>query len=400
VSKSNLIAFGEVDAASRQQIERCLDVSGESSHGVLCADHHKGYSMPIGGVVASTEVVMPAGVGYDIACGNCAVQTPLKAADVDVKRVMDQIWRSISFGMGRNNDERIAEHPVFDSIANSPVKEQRKLLSLARGQLGTVGGGNHYVDLFEDRADGSLWVGVHFGSRGLGHKTASGFLALAAGKQWGDRPNDSMDAPPAVIPIGTPLADDYLAAMNIAGEYAYAGRDWVVDRVLKILQTEARQRVHNHHNFAWWEKHNGQRALVVRKGATPAFPGQQGFIGGSMGDDAVIVEGVESPTSKEALYSTVHGAGRVMSRTQAAGKMNRRTGKSISPGVVDWPKWQHELKERGIELRGGGADEAPECYKDLKEVLAAHGNTIRILHTLRPIGVAMAGKDTFDPYKD
>jgi tRNA-splicing ligase RtcB len=203
-----------------------------------------------------------------------------------------------------------------------------------------------------------------------------------------------------VIKLGTPLADDYLAAMNIAGDYAYAGRDWVVDRVLKILQAEARQRVHNHHNFAWWETHNGRRTLVVRKGATPAFPGQQGFIGASMGGDAVIVEGVDSQASKAALYSTVHGAGRVMSRTQAAGKMNRRTGKQISPGVVNWPKWQHELKARGIELRGGGADEAPECYKDLKEVLAAHGDTIKILHTLRPIGVAMAGKDTFDPYRD
>ncbi len=397
MSRKDLVAFGEVDAASRQQIERCLDASGEASRGVLCADHHKGYSMPIGGVVASINVVMPAGVGYDIACGNCAVQTPLKAADVDVSRVMDQIWRTISFGMGRNNDERIAEHPVFDSIARSQVKEQRKLLPLARGQLGTIGGGNHYVDLFEDRADGSLWVGVHFGSRGLGHKTASGFLALAAGKKWGDRPNDSMDAPPSVIPIGTPMADDYLAAMNVAGEYAYAGRDWVVDRVLKILQTEARQRIHNHHNFAWWEKHDGRRALVVRKGATPAFPGQQGFIGATMADDAVIVEGVESPASKDALYSTVHGAGRVMSRTQAAGKFNRRTGQSITPGVVNWPKWQYELKQRGIELRGGGADEAPQCYKDLKQVLAAHGDTIKILHTLRPIGVAMAGNETVDP---
>ena len=100
--------------------------------------------------------VEPAGVGYDIACGNCAVQTPLEAADLDVARVMDEIWRTISFGMGRNNDERISDHEVFDKIANSPVKEQRKLLSLARGQLGTVGGGNHYVDLFADRADGSL----------------------------------------------------------------------------------------------------------------------------------------------------------------------------------------------------------------------------------------------------
>jgi len=395
-----LIAFGDVEPASQQQIERCLDAAGESSRGVLCADHHKGYSMPIGGVVASSDVVMPAGVGYDIGCGNAAVQTGLTAAHVDVKRVMDQIWRALSFGMGQNNDERIKEHPVFDAIDQSPVKEQRKLLSLARGQLGTVGGGNHYVDLFEDRADGSLWVGVHFGSRGLGHKTASGFLSLASGLKWDQRPNDSMDAPPSVIELGTPLADDYLAAMNIAGDYAYAGRDWVVDRVLRILQAEAKQRVHNHHNFAWWETHNGRKTLVVRKGATPAFPGQKGFIGGSMGDDAVIVEGVDSPASRAALYSTVHGAGRVMSRTQAAGKINRRTGKQIAPGKVNWPKWQHELKEKGIELRGGGADEAPECYKDLKQVLAAHAGTIKVLHTLRPIGVAMAGKDTFDPYRD
>jgi tRNA-splicing ligase RtcB len=400
MSQHELVAFGEVDPASLQQLERCLDASGESSRGVLCADHHKGYSMPIGGVVASDRVVMPAGVGYDIGCGNCAVQTPIRAADLDARKAMDEIWRTISFGMGQKNDERIADHPVFDSIAHSPVEQQRKQLANARAQLGTVGGGNHYVDLFEDRADGSLWVGVHFGSRGLGHKTASGFLSLASGRTWDQRPNDSMDARPATIPLGTPLADDYLAAMNIAGEYAYAGRDWVIDRVLRILQTEARQRVHNHHNFAWWEKHDGKKMLVIRKGATPAFPGQQGFIGGSMGDDAVIVEGVESRASKAALYSTVHGAGRVMSRTQAAGKMNRRTGKQISRGVVNWPEWQRQLKAKGIELRGGGPDESPQCYKRLPAVLAAHAGTIRVLHTLRPIGVAMAGKDTFDPYKD
>ena len=395
-----LVAFGDVEPASLRQLERCLEVSGDDSRGVLCADHHKGYSMPIGGVVASDRVVMPAGVGYDIGCGNCAVQTPLKAAEVDVAKTMDQIWRTISFGMGRRNDERITDHPVFDTIAHSPVKEQRKELANARDQLGTVGGGNHYVDLFEDRADGSLWVGVHFGSRGLGHKTASGFLSLAAGRKWGERPNDSMDAPPAVIRLGTPLADDYLAAMNIAGEYAYAGRDWVVDRVLKILQTSAVQRVHNHHNFAWWEKHDGKKVLVIRKGATPAFPGQKGFIGGSMGDDAVIVEGMDSTASRQALYSTVHGAGRVMSRTQAAGKINRRTGRQLSRGVVNWPQWQAQLKAQGIEVRGGGPDEAPECYKRLTDVLTAHQGTICVLHTLRPIGVAMAGKDTVDPYKD
>jgi tRNA-splicing ligase RtcB len=207
--------------------------------------------MPIGGVLASQRVVMPAGVGYDIGCGNCAVRTGLQAADIDLQRVMDEVWSTISFGIGRKNDERVRDAAVFDAVALSPVSEQRKLLSLAKEQLGTVGGGNHYVDLLEDRADGRLWVGVHFGSRGLGHKTASGFLALASGRKWGERVSDGMDTPPAVIRIGSPLADDYLAAMDVAGQYAYAGRDWVVNRVLKMLGANEEFRVHNHHNFAW-----------------------------------------------------------------------------------------------------------------------------------------------------
>jgi hypothetical protein len=110
MSQRELIAFGEVDPVSLQQLERCLDASGESSRGVLCADHHKGYSMPIGGVVASNTVVMPAGVGYDIGCGNCAVQTPIRAADLDVSKAMNEIWRTISFGMGQKNDERMSPH--------------------------------------------------------------------------------------------------------------------------------------------------------------------------------------------------------------------------------------------------------------------------------------------------
>jgi tRNA-splicing ligase RtcB len=341
---------------------------------------------------------MPAGVGYDIGCGNCAVRTNLQAADLDLRKVMDEIWSTISFGVGRKNDERVRDAAVFDAIALSPVAEQRKLLSLAREQLGTVGGGNHYVDLLEDRADGRLWVGVHFGSRGFGHKTASGFLALANGRKWGERVNDAMDAPPAVIRLGTPLADDYLAAMAVAGQYAYAGRDWAVNRVLDMLGAREEFRVHNHHNFAWWESHDNERWLVVRKGATPAFPGQLGFVGGSMGDDAVIVRGKESGQSRHALYSTVHGAGRVMGRMEARGKW--KGGTCIRPGKIDWPAWQSTLRSQGVELRGGGADEAPQCYKRLSDVLAYHGDTIELLHTLRPVGVAMAGHDTFDPYKD
>ena len=393
------VVFGPPDARSLKQLETCLTAAGPAAAGsVLCADHHPGYSMPIGGVIALKQAVMPAGVGYDIACGNCAVQTNLRAADVDIPRMMDALWQALSFGVGRRNNERV-DHPVIDAIASSPVKPQRKLLSLAREQLGTIGSGNHYVDLFEDRADGSLWVGVHFGSRGFGHRTASGFLALAKGREFDAKVAEGgMDSAPTILSLHQPIGQDYIAAMEIAGQYAYAGREWVVGKVLSLLGAQELQRVHNHHNFAWKEQHHGDTLWVVRKGATPAFPGQRGFIGGTMGDDAVIVRGIDSPASKAALYSTVHGAGRVMSRMEARGK--RRGGKVLRPGRVDWKKWQWRLKEQGVEVRGGGADEAPECYKKLSDVLDQHQDTIEIEHTLRPIGVAMAGANEFDPYKD
>jgi tRNA-splicing ligase RtcB (3'-phosphate/5'-hydroxy nucleic acid ligase) len=273
-----------------------------------------------------------------------------------------------------------------------------------------VGSGNHYVNVMEDE-EGRIWVGVHFGSRGFGHRTASGFLALAQGLRFGERAHEGeMDSPPVLFEIGSELGESYVAAMELAGEYAHAGRDTVVDKVLEILGTEPTHEVHNHHNFAWREEHFGRTYWIIRKGCTPARPGQEGFVGGSMGDESVILEGVEGPGAAESLYSTVHGAGRVMSRSQAAGRfryrkqvVNGRTVRvqeQVRPGVVDWPAVQARLREQGIVLVGGGADEAPEVYKRLPDVLAAHAGSIRVKHTLRPLGVAMAGRDVQDPYKD
>jgi tRNA-splicing ligase RtcB len=175
--------------------------------------------------------------------------------------------------------------------------------------------------------------------------------------------------------------------MNIAGDYAYAGREAVVDTVLDILGAGTTDRVHNHHNFAWRERHGRDTYWVVRKGATPAFPGQRGFIGGSMDDIAVIVSGVESSASAAALYSTVHGAGRVMSRRQAKKAVNFRSV-------------QDRLRARGTVLRGAGADEAPEVYRRLEDVLAQHQGTIEVQHVLRPRIVVMAGPNERDPYRD
>jgi tRNA-splicing ligase RtcB (3'-phosphate/5'-hydroxy nucleic acid ligase) len=260
--------------------------------------------------------------------------------------------------------------------------------------------------VFEDE-QGRVWVGVHFGSRGLGHRTASGFLNLAAGRSFDDRaPGEHMDQPATVIALSTDLGQSYWRAMELAGRYAYAGRDFVVSQVLEILGARATDEVHNHHNFAWRESHNGEEVIVVRKGATPAWPGQRGIIGGSMGDISVIVEGVDSAEAQAALRSTIHGAGRVMSRTQAAGKRRwvkqggRRVQEIVRPGLISREMMQESLRREGVELRGGGTDESPHVYRRLPEVLEAHQSTIRVLHTFRPLGVVMAGEEAFDPYKD
>jgi tRNA-splicing ligase RtcB len=384
--------FGQHDEATLRQIENCIEAGGE--RGVLCADGHKGYAQPIGGVVAYKDKISLSGVGFDIACGNLAILTDAKRGDVapKIKSIMDDVVRNISFGIGRKAKTRV-DHALFDDEAwkIAPISG---LKQMARDQLGTVGGGNHYVDIFADEQD-RIWVGVHFGSRGLGHKTATHFLKAAGGR-------DGMDVPPTVVSVNSEIGSDYLTGMGLAGKYAYAGREAVAWQVVRgILGAEILEEVHNHHNFAWREQHDGEGLWVVRKGATPAFPGQRGFVGGSMGDDAVIIEGIDSDESREALYSTVHGAGRIMSRTAAKGKFERVGKKRIRrDGLVRHDEMLKWVAERGVELRGGDVDEAPQAYRRLPNVLAAHAGTIRVLHTLRPLGVAMAGRDIVDPYKD
>ncbi|MEQ1746876.1 MAG: RtcB family protein [Saprospiraceae bacterium] len=396
-----LTIFGEpiIDPNAIEQIQRCA--SGPDDRAALTADAHYGYGHPIGGVVAYRDKISLSGVGFDIACGNKACQTNIRAADVDTDKVMDAIFKQIGFGMGRPNPKPI-DHSVFDSIAKAAFKPQRAMMKLAMDQLGTVGSGNHFVDIFEDEL-GWLWIGVHFGSRGFGHKTTTGFIALSKGKRFDEHvPEGGMDAPPILFDAASELGRDYLAAMRLAGEYAYAGRDTVVAKVLEILGAKPVFEVHNHHNFLWEEEHYGQKHYVVRKGATPAFPGQYGFVGATMSDISVIICGKDSGRSREGLYSTVHGAGRAMSRTKAAGKKRWKNGQVqyLTQGVVDWPSVKKRIKKQGIALRGGGADEAPECYKKLEEVLAFHEGTIEVMHRLRPIGVAMAAPEIYDPYKD
>lgn len=427
-ARDRILIFGDHDEGTVAQLTRCVEAE-DGARGVLCADGHLGYSQPIGGVVAYREHLSPSGVGFDIGCGNKAVRTDLRADEVRpaLPQLMDEVIGRIEFGVGRTNDRRV-DHPVLDEIKEAEFEPQRRLRKLATEQLGTVGAGNHYVNILEDE-DGWVWVGVHFGSRGFGHRTASGFLSLAQGRGFEDHPAGSdMHAPPVLFHDGSGVGQGYLAAMTLAARYAYAGRDIVVDEVLDLLGAQATDEVHNNHNELWRETHDGEDLWVVRKGATPAFPGQRGFVGASMGEPSVILEGVDAPEARAALHSTVHGAGRQMSRSEAAGKLRKRWKNNVRddetlyetreqalavPGAksartvrvreggrIDFRSVRTELRARGIELRGGAADEAPGAYKRLDQVLAFHEATVRVVHTLTPMGVAMAGADTYDPYKD
>lgn len=377
-------------------------------------------------------------------CGNLAVKVDIKNEEFEggngrkyLAEVMDRIGNEISFGIGRPNKDKV-DHPVLDEIKTHSDKFIRELYQKSATQLGTVGSGNHYVDLFKGD-DGYIWIGVHFGSRGFGHTIASKFI----------KDDKDMYALPTLLSTDGDEGQTYLGYMKLAGEYAYAGREEVVNKVLNILgNPEVLNTVHNHHNFAWKEDHFGEKVWVVRKGATPLFPGQQGFVGGSMGEDAYIITGASYTASinetfntwgagDSALWSAPHGAGRAMSRTEAKGKHRKRwacmrcdyvqkphtsaplidgepvcptcgfgdsTIKKIwvetQPGKINWDEVKMELEGSGIELRGGDADEAPEAYKRLPDVLQAHSSYVKVVRTLTPIGVAMAGAGTVDPYKD
>lgn len=403
--------FGTHDENTLEQLR---DVASRAKYAALMADGHRGYVMPIGGVAAYENEIPPTGVGFDIACGNAAILTNLVYDDVkaDLPRLADEIQKTIAFGIGRKNasDDAPTDDPLFDApewaALPAGVNEQN-LKGKARSQLGTVGSGNHYVDVFADERD-RVWVGVHFGSRGLGWTIANGFLGLAQGLPWdGHAPETAV-----TVRLDTLLGAGYWAMMQLAGRYAYAGREWVARKVVSILGGTELDLVHNHHNFAWEEEHFGAKLIVVRKGATPAFPGQRGFVGGSMGDNSVILEGAATiplrslADQKLSMYSTVHGAGRVLGRAAAIkgapilGPDGKPTGLRDKHTMVT-RQMQHEwITERGVIVRGGGVDESPHVYRRLPDVLREQGDTVTVLHTLKPLVVVMAGERDHDPYKD
>ena len=398
--ENNVTIFGEHDDNTLKQVEN-VRKHPAVVRAALLADGHLGYGFPIGGVAAYKEHVSLSGVGFDIGCGNCAVRTDAKLEDVkaNIGTIMDDLTKTISFGMGRMGKEMV-DDPLFDSDVWT-LRGVAPWKQLARNQLGTVGGGNHFVNIMADYK-GNVWIVNHFGSRGLGHKVTTWFM------QQVDASEDMM-SDPVVFEEASSIGADYLAAIGLAQKYAWAGRAWVCERVAQLLGAKIEHTVHNNHNFAEKELVEGESCWVVRKGSTPLHPGSYGFVGSSMGEPSYIVQ--HNPDSKNnvlTMFSTVHGAGRAMSRGQAKGKRDFKTGAIAlnkdgtvkRPGLISDAMMQEWVSKAGVELRGGDVDEAPHAYKRLPEVLKEMGDTVKIVETLIPLGVSMAPRNIVDPYKD
>src|SRR5262245_21984920 len=260
---SPLKVFGEHDHATVAQMRNCMSV-GNVVAGVVCADGHLGYAQPVGGVIAYEKQISISGVGFDIGCGNMAIRldTPFNAVEDRVGKIIKDVSRTISFGVGRTNEEQV-DHELFDDAEAWAASDMESYRQKAAAQLGTVGSGNHYVDLLRDE-DGFVWIGVHFGSRGLGHTSATRYLKAAGGQS-------GINVPPALIDEDSELGRRYIAAMELAGRYAYAGREWVVERVRRIVGGAVTDTVHNHHNYAARDP-RGARCMGGAQGRDAGVP--------------------------------------------------------------------------------------------------------------------------------
>jgi len=351
--------------------------------GALMPDAHAGYGLPIGGVLATENAVIPYGVGVDIGCRMC-----LSVFDIDPKELVRkeayftrELKEATLFGGGRQFDQS-GEHEVLDRPEFDELPLLKGLQGRAARQLGSSGSGNHFVEwgIVEiDETDEKLglapgtYLGLlsHSGSRGLGASIANHYTRVA--KQKRRLPGEANNL--AWLGLDEQEGIEYWMAMNLAGDYASACHHIIHAKLTAQLGRQPIGRVENHHNFAWKEPVEGRERIVHRKGATPAGKGVLGIIPGSMTAPGYIVKGRGETAS---LASAAHGAGRKMSRTVA---MN-----SITHALL-----KETLEKHGVKLMGGGLDEAPQAYKDIGEVMQSQQNLVDIVGRFTPKIVRMDG---------
>jgi len=349
--------------------------------GALMPDAHAGYGLPIGGVLATESAVIPYAVGVDIACRMkmSVLDLPLKAIEDRKDRLIKALVKETAFGSGARFKKR-RHHRVMDedwsfSSVTSRVKDS------AWAQLGTSGGGNHFVEYgflhVKDSASGlkpGAYVALlsHSGSRGAGNIIGKHFSDVAGML----RPNLPKEAAHlAWLDPDSEEGREYWLSMELMGRYSAANHELIHTHIANALGVEVIMAFENHHNFAWKEKHLGRDVIVHRKGATPAGRDMLGIIPGSMATSGFLVRG---KGNEDSLQSASHGAGRLMSRTQAKRNLN-------------WDEAARFLNERGVTLVSGSLDEVPMAYKDIEEVMAAQADLVEILARFDPKIVKMAG---------
>lgn len=371
----------EIDEVAKRQLYDALKLP-VAIQGALMPDAHSGYGLPIGGVLATNNAVIPYGVGVDIGCRMSLSIFDLPASHVKGRefQLRNILKDNTAFGLNESQTNR-SDHAILDHAAFQDIPILKSLKDKAYKQLGSSGTGNHFVEfgvveLFEDYPGWKLGKGRYFavlshsGSRGLGANIAKHYSQLAT-KQC---PLPKQVQHLAWLDMDTHDGQEYWLAMNLAGEYAKACHDDIHRRLAKALGARVRLNIENHHNFAWKELLNGQEVIVHRKGATPASEGTLGIIPGSMTTPGFIVVG---KGKEDSINSASHGAGRLMSR----GACKEKISKSQMEKVI---------AEAGIELIGGAVDEAPMAYKDIHTVMKLQEELVDVLGTFTPKIVRMA----------
>ncbi len=382
--------YGEdcIQASARKQMADVMSLAPVLA-GALMPDAHVGYGMPIGGVAAVENAVIPYAVGVDIGCRMhlTVFREPIAELEALRTRLREAILKGTHFGGALR--PKPLQHPLLDDPRLVEAERRLRkpdLRSRAALQFGTSGGGNHFVEFGElhltEPAEGipaGRWLALlsHSGSRALGYKIANHFSELA--KQVTALPKELEHL--AWLPMDTEEGQAYWDAMELAGEYSAVNHQVIHDMVTALSGLTPVRAVSNHHNFAWKEKHGGKEVLVHRKGATPAGAGVLGIIPGSMGAPGFLVRGRGAADS---LASASHGAGRQMSRSQAF-------------KVISAEQRDAQLAAAQVELLGGGLDEAPGAYKDIRAVIGAQNELIEVLAEFHPRIVRMAGAVETDP---
>jgi len=366
----------DIEDGALAQAKNLANLPFAYKHIAIMSDAHQGYGMCIGGVCAVKDVVSPNMVGVDIGCGMTAIKSDIKANkdichfynDDWLKNIMSEIRRLIPTGFKHNKNKTTSANALFMSAPDIEIIQQE--LNSARKQLGTLGGGNHFIEIQKDEDD-YIWVMIHSGSRNLGYKTAKVYndKAKELCAQWySDIPNTDL----AFLPLSTPEGKEYMEAMNFCMKFAKASRNNILGKIIDIIG-ETRfpaMAIDINHNYATMENHFGQNVMVHRKGATLARKGTIGIIPGSMGTNSYIVEGLGNP---ESFNSCSHGAGRRMGRGQATRELNLEEEQKKMEGIIGGPRTVKEL------------DEAPGAYKPIETVMKNQEDLVKILHTLKPL---------------